>query len=368
MALRRAALVVAALALAACGRPDQEFINGTPDFSALSMEITGDASEGAAAVDPDRTGLAQSQSAVGSASGYLIGARDTVKALNGALRAILTQLVNLINSEDPSAPQADLRVYGPRDTEFATFKLTLKKIETNKYGWKLEAKPLGGTDDQYVPVIAGWMAKGALPHRGRGVIGINLDAYGTVTSDPNYHGQGKLLSGFAYVGNSKVLAYKLNAFTPDNTAHAPLTAAFVGYRNLDTNFTAIRIASWTNIDQTATTTPELILTRLRHKIGVGGRADIVAAKGDIPTGEFYWGTGCWNAAEEEVVKILRRCVTTISEATCTLEGTPVGTIDLCHADVAQTPPAADETVDTQEEGSPDGTLAPPAAFPTMDGT
>ena len=367
MALRRAALVVAALALAACGRPDQEFINGTPDFAALSMEISGDASEGAAAVDPDRTGLVQTESAVGSASAYLIGARDTVKALNGALRAILTQLVNLINSEDPSAPQADLRVYGPRDTEFATFKLTLKKIEVNKYGWKLEAKPLGGTDDQYVPVIAGWMAKGALPHRGRGVIGIDLDAYGTVTSDPNYHGQGKLLSGFAYVGNSKVLAYKLNAFTPNSTVNAPLTAAFVGYRNLDTNFTAIRIASWTNIDQTATLAPELILTRLRHKIGVGGRADIVAAKGDLPTGEFYWGTGCWNAAEEEVVKILRHCTTTISEATCTVVGTSVGTIDLCHADVTQAPPAADENVDSQESGSPDGTLAPPATFPTIDG-
>lgn len=365
MTLRRAALVVAALALAACGRPDQEFINGTPDFEALSMEITGDASEGSTAMKADGTGLAQAQSAVGSASAYLIGARDTVKALNDGLRGILTQIATLINAEDPSAPQADLRVYGPRDTAAATFKLTLKKITAAKYGWKLEAKPVGGDDSLYVTVIAGWMAKGALPHRGRGVIGIDLDAYKTI--DTAFAGEGKLLSAFAHVGNSKVLAYRLNAFTPNTAARSPLTAAFVGYRNVDTGFTAIRIGSWTNIDQTATTDPELILTRLRHKVGVGGRADIVAFKGDVPTGEFYWGTGCWNAAEEETVQILRHCVTSISDATCTIIYNPVGTIDLCHADVAQEPPTADENSDTMEGGAPDDTVSAPADFPTMDG-
>jgi hypothetical protein len=94
----------------------------------------------------------------------------------------------------------------------------------------------------------------------------------------------------------------------------------------------------------------------------------VALKGDVPAGEFYWGTGCWNSAEQETFKVLRHCTTTISEGTCAVvAGTAVGTIDACHADVAQTPPDADENVDTQESGSPDGTLAPPTAMPTMDG-
>jgi hypothetical protein len=357
--------VVAALALAACGRPDQEFINGTPDFSALSMEITGDTSE-AASMQADQTGLMQTQSAVGSASEYLIGARNTVAALNGVIRAIMTQLVNLINSEDPTTPEADVRVYGPKDTEFATFKLTLKKIEAGKFGWKLEAKPLGGDDSLYVKVIAGWMVKGAQAHRGRGVIGIDLDAFTTVTGDPSWKGQGKLFSAFAHIGESKVLSYKLNAFSPNTDTWAPLTAAFVGYRQVTEGFTAIRIASWTNIDQTATTDPELILTRIRHKVGIGGRADIVALKGDLTVDTFYWGTGCWNAAEEEVVKILRYCTPTISLGDCTVVSA-VGQITDCPGVAAQEPPAADENTDTMETGSPDGTVTPPTTMPSEDG-
>ena len=56
--------------------------------------------------------------------------------------------------------------------------------------WKLQARPLGSTDDAaYKIVAAGGLTKGAAAHRGRGTIGVNLDNLKSVA--PDLHGPGQ---------------------------------------------------------------------------------------------------------------------------------------------------------------------------------
>ena len=119
--------------------------------------------------------------------------------------------------------------------------LTVRRVEVNRYAWRLQAKPIGAEDSAYLIIMGGSVARGTEAHRGRGVVGVNLDNLKLVLGDA-FNGQGKMLAAFAHVENAagtaeaKSLAYLLHGFTPDSTQHDPVDAAFVGQLTLERPF------------------------------------------------------------------------------------------------------------------------------------
>lgn len=361
MDYRNAMALFAAAALAAgCGgqqQPNQEFADATPDVSGQALEVSGDPSEGVAAIADPGDGYGTDESRLATGPEYLRNVREAIRELNEHVRKLLEPVAALI-VETAKAGQ-DQAVYGPKDRGNATFLLTVKRLAPNKYGWKLEAKPLGGQDSQYVKVAAGRMVKGAAPHRGRGVLGLDLDAYASV--DSSFKGQGRLMNAFAHQGEHKVLVYRLKGFTPDPAVHAPVDAAFAGHRLMPSRETRVRVASLTDLVP-GPAGRELVLSRAHFIPGVGGRADIGVAGGDVAAGTYYFGRACWDRSELETFKILAQCEIgkLPSPSTCTvlkLVGDRSTCAEALGADADVGTDARDST--DLEPGAPTNTDEPP---------
>lgn len=354
----RSALLAAALfAVSACGRMgDDPYVEALPDVEGLALEITGAVSEGAA--------LSSTQQALeGTVPEYLQNARQAVAYLNGEIKRVITPIAELAAANAGKAQPGDVRMYGPKDRGNFTFRLYIKKLTETRFGWRLEAKPLGGADDQYVRVAGGALTKGELPHRGRGMIGIDLDALKTL--DSTFVGQGKLFCGFAHVGDTKTLIYRLAGFTPDLSKHDPVNAIFTGHRLMPSRATRVRLAG--NFDVVKTTdAKELVRSRVRYIPGVGGRADILATEGDVPAGKVYLGSACWDAQESEGFAVLRVCDQGAPD-TCTVVETRGALVNCKPGLESPEPPPADPNNGTLEPESPVDGLEPPVDFPDGDG-
>ena len=130
-------------------------------------------------------------------------------------------------------------------------------------------------------------------HRGRGTIGIDLDAYKTVVT--GFPGQGKLFVAFSHHGfgpsaadagvteQSKTLIYALRNFSADTSQWQPVDALFYGHKNGLTGVTSVRVAAYADIPEIPNDTPakELLVGRARYNIGVGGRAEVAIVGGDL---------------------------------------------------------------------------------------
>jgi hypothetical protein len=346
---------------------DMEYQESLPDVAGLSLEVNESSThegrlvaegfaEYAAALEQQQTGAPE----------YLEGARLQVKALNTALKQLVTRVVELSNGDVPESMPGDVLMYGPRDGADATWRLQVKKTGLQRFAWKLEARPLGSTDDAaYVLVGAGRMVRGEAAHRGRGSLGLNLDNYKAVA--PGTTGQGRLLASFAHPpAGGKVLAYRLAAFTPNPANHEAVTGAFVGHK-LVGGLTRIRVISSKNLPNVpnATDAKETYVNRVRFKPGVGGRADVVVFGGDVPQGQFYFGVACWDAQESEKFKLLRLCTRQENAApTCTVVQES-GARAACPADAflrdAEPPMQSPDPNDTApEEGAPESPEAVPS--------
>jgi len=364
-----------AAALAGCGRGDEEYTDAMPDMDSVALEISNQAAEGVTTSGLEGT----SSQGVGSIPEFLADAREAIKGLNDITRREVEGIASIVaKNGKPEAGQ--VRVYGPADRDGATYRLTVKRLEVNKFAWKLEAKPLGADDTAYLIVMAGGIARGAEPHHGRGVIGTNLDNLKAVLGS-SFNGQGKMLAAFAHVENAagtleaKSLAYLLHGFTPDVTQHEPLDAAFVGHKLLPSGATGVRIAAKVNIDSTATAAKETVAMRVKWLPGVGGAGAIRAWGGDIAAGTWYRGFACWDAQEAEGFKVLQSCTlnATTGLPDCTnLQGYPVGQLSNCRPGTAQADvpelTESDVTSTAPEAGAPStDPLAVPADMPTGDG-
>ncbi|HEX8434003.1 hypothetical protein, partial [Archangium sp.] len=282
-----------------------------------------------------------------------------VKALNAALRDVVTRVVELSNGDVGEAQPGDVLVYGPKAGANATWRLKVKKTGDKRFAWKVEARPLNSSDEAaYKLVAAGRLARGEKAHRGRGSLGVNLDNLKQVV--PGSTGQGKLMASFAHTaGDDKALAYRLAGFTPNPANHDAVTGSFVGYKLMPSRITRLRVVGQKNLAQTATAAKENVVSTLRFKRGVGGRADVVVFGGDVAADRFYLGSACWDAQEQEKFKVLRYCTrgTAGQRPTCD-QVSIVGTRAACPADAflndvddpAQAP-GTDST--TQEPGSPE---------------
>jgi hypothetical protein len=361
MRIGKSMMLGAALVLAACGGKDDavddtEFVEATPDLAGTSLEINSQAAaEDGAALIAEGFGVNQGE-LNGQGQEFLEGARLQVKAVNAALKEAITPIVELVNAGGAEAEPGDVLVYGPKDRANATFLFTIKKVTEQRYVWKLQARPLGSTDDAaYKIVAAGGLTKGEVAHRGRGTIGINLDNLKAVA--PNFTGQGKLMASFAHTaGNDKALAYRLANFTPNLATHEPVTGAFVGHRLQPSGATRVRVFGKYNLKNTATAAKENVFARLRFIPGVGGRADVFAAGGDIAADKFFIGSACWDAQEMEKFRILRQCTKGEPLTSCTVvPGSVVGDRSACPAvDLRgdDAPPAGNPDDVAQEPDAP----------------
>lgn len=375
-------LMGAALALGgACNvNPNQEYADALPQQDGLSLQITGAASEAATSLNTPNQGRVITGDDIGfvnsgltSVPEFLQDARAGISELNEGVKNILDKVQDVVTSGDGKAISSDVREYGPKDIGNVTVRLFVKKFDATHFGWRIDAKPLGGDDSTYVIVMGGGIAKNPDPHRGRGFVGIDLDNWKSV--DSTFTGEGKLLCGFAHVGNSKTLAYALKNFTPSTSTHDPVTAAFVGHRLDPTGESAVRLAGFFNLDGTATSAKEFVRLRAHWIPGTGGRADLLAVGGDIPAGTLYWGASCWDVSETETYKILVQCTGSTagstSSASCTVLS-QTGNKATCASalgpdpETAQNVPTGDVNAVTPESSSPATPPTPPSGV--SDGT
>jgi hypothetical protein len=361
MRLNKSMMLGAVLVLAACGGKqvdDTEYVEATPDLSGVSLEINDEATDEGSKLTAADLGVYEA-ALNGQGPEYLEGARLQVKALNTALKDVVTHVVELSNGDVVEAQQGDVLVYGPKAGANATWQLKVKKTGDKRFAWKLEARPLNSTDDAaYKLVAAGRLVRGEKAHRGRGTIGVNLDNLKQVV--PSSTGQGKLMASFAHTaGDDKALAYRLAGFTPNPANHDAVTGSFVGYKLMPSRITRIRVVGQKNLEQTATAAKENIASTIRFKRGVGGRADVVVFGGDIAADHFYLGSACWDALEQEKFKVLRYCTRGATGQRPTCEQVSIaGTRAACPADDflndVDDPTQAPGTDGTaQEPGSPE---------------
>lgn len=350
--------VMAVLAACTGGGADSQYAEAAPtDVSALTLEIAGTADEGAALESSDVT-----RQGLNGGPEFLEIGRARVKALNGAVRMVVTPIAELVAQNAGSMKPGDVAVFGPKTKNGATYKLTMKKVAVGRFAWKLEGKPETAADTEYKGFAAGTLAKGQLPGHGKGSIGVDFDILKTI--DPSVKPAGKLLCGFAHVADTKTLVYALKGFTPDPAVEQPMSAHFVGHRLMPSKATSVRVAGRFNLKDSATTAQELVRARIQWVPGVGGRGAIVATEGDVPAGKIYIGHGCWDAQEQEGFQILRSCDRGVlpTAATCAVIYTR-GQLSNCKLNEPQLPPEDLEDA-TVEPDAPSGDVIPPADMPS----
>lgn len=353
-----------------CGRlrADAEFYEGVPTLEGLTLEVTGDASEGAAqGRAPGGVDLVVSPLDVDAAPELLRHTRAGVRLVNQTVKRAF-EIVHALMEEEGQLVREGVRVYGPQDRDQVTYRLTVRRFTATSFGFKLQAKPVGAEDSAYQAVMGGAMTRGDEAHRGRGVVGINLDRYKLV--DPAFPGQGVLLAGFAHRSEGKALAFRAQAFTPNAVEHPALSAAFVGWRRHSDGGTGVRLATQANLEnlENGTEAKELIALRARWIPEVGGRAAAVATGGDIPEGTAYLAHACWNAATEETFKVLSRCVRnedgTRGECAVVHQS---GSRETCRVELGDLEPTSRGLLDTTpEEGGPALEVTVPEEEPTGD--
>jgi hypothetical protein len=352
------------------------------------LETTGGAEDGATALHASTAAVALTAASACEPWQYLCKIREGVRNVNRFVRAVVEPIEALARTT-PTVVSSDTRLYGPVTVPaapaagVATFRLTVKQSgESNHYLWKLEGKPVAAEDSAYVVVLAGRLKRGDQPHRGAGVLAIDLTRLSALnqsgTPVDGFKGAGQLFASFVHLGRAKSLVYVAKGFVPDGTVPGadPIDAAFVAHKT-PSGETGVRLAS---VDdylrpqggvEPDPATDEVLLSRGRWVPGLGGRSAVVvtdrAGPGDVAShgADFFLGVSCWNAADVESYHKLFAC--TVAPKTC-VDVTPASwpasdpALSACRpgTDLADesAPPERDPTSKSPEPHAP---LAPDSA-------
>ena len=372
-----------AFALAACGSgstPSPAFTDGTPDVAGLALETSGGAPDGLAT---DALPAANARAAASCEPWeYLCRLQEGVRSLNQFVRAVVDPIEALALAA-PATSSAVEGVYGPIDapasSPVATFRLTVRLAAPATYRFKLEGKPVGAADANYAVVLAGELTPSAAPHRGQGVLGIDLAKLAALNTSGSavtgFSGQGLILGSFVNTAGTKSLVYAVQGFVPDTTVAgaSPLDAAFVGHKTTSGE-TRVRLASLSDYlvsKSGADTGLELLLSRGHWLPGVGGRAAVVVEDAGGATNvasygaSFFLGLSCWNTALLEGYHGLFACedgppASCVSAPASTLASWPsTSAADAAAACLpgteladASSPPATDPSSTAPEPGAP----------------
>lgn len=370
--------LASALALSACGanqndetlidEGDSEYLQAVPELAAFELSITGDAeAEGVATEDDTVVAADDALGSIGLAleapvADGLGRSREAIRELNQALRNFLEPIAALVRNTPPDQRVANIAVWGPVTRGTTEYRFVVRKGLLRRFGWVLQARP-DGSGDEFTNVAAGKIQLGTVVRRGRGTVGVDLDAFGDV--DPTVGAQGKVLAAFAHGPGGTVLSYALRDFARagDDT---PIDAAFQGV-HLVGGYNRVRVAFHGNVPETATDAEELVLARVRHHRGEGGRADMIISGGDVESGRFLVVSECWAAGLGSAFRRVLDCPGDgVGGERCT-ELASSGDAAACLGDLAEAelPPVnPEEHMDDAE--SPEADLVPPDAIPSGD--
>jgi hypothetical protein len=367
---------VLALGAVACGAQNDQgrenaFLAGVPEEGALQLSITDDPATEALASDDDQVGAVASSDALGSLSLHLDAPaadglarpRQAVQELNQALRDFLQPIAALVRNQEPDQVEGNVAEWGPVTRGATEYRFFVRKGILRRFGWLLQARP-DGSSDEFANVATGAIQVGAEVRRGRGVVGVDLDALGDV--DPTVHARGQVLAAFAHGAAGTVLAYGVKDFTRDADDTTPVDAAFQGV-HLTGGFNRVRLAFHGNLPETATSAEELVLARVRHRRGEGGRADLLVTGGDIPNGKLWLVSECWNAQLSSGYRVVRECPGDgIGGARCE-EKSSKGDPAACLRDLMEPEfPPVDAQAPMADPESPEQDLLPPTEMPSGD--
>jgi hypothetical protein len=362
--------LLAAAALAACSSDAKDdTLDAVPEQAAFQLGVTDDpASEGTAtsddAVDPadEVDDAMDATSAALDVAPELARNRRAIAALNAALRSFMQPIVALVRNQPPASVHGDVRTWGPVTRGATEFEFVLRHGTARHYGWLLEARPAGASD-AFTVVAAGGITLGYAPRRGRGSLGLDLDALGAV--DPTVSARGKLLAGFAHVAGGSVIGYRLANFTPDAATGEPIDA-LAERVHLAQGVNRVRLAFYGNLPETATAAAELVLARVRHEREAGGRADMLVTGGDVADGHVLVVNECWDKLLASGFRSVRDCPADgLGGDRCELVASR-GDESACTAFAGAELPPLDPNAAMPDAQSVAGDVTPPEAMP--DGT
>jgi len=150
---------------------------------------------------------------------------------------------------------------------------------------------------------------------------------------------------------------------PDET---PIDAAFQGV-HLKDGFNRVRLAFHGNLPETATNAEELVLARVRHHKGEGGRADLLVTAGDVPSGKVWVVSECWSAGLGSTYRFVRECPGDGIGGDRCVNKSQAGDVSACLGDLAQPElPPAEPEAHMDDPESPEEDLLPPSDMPSGD--
>ena len=302
--------LLAALATG-CGAASDEStadLEGVPELGAIELALTGDVeAEGLAteedAVDPS-TWIADELEAAanGAPASDLDTARHAVRELNQALRDALVPIVAMVRNTPPDARIGAVRIWGPVERGATEYRFLLRHAAAGVYGWRLEAR-VADSEATFARVAAGRLTVGAVPRRGVGVVGFDLDALGAL--DATVAARGLVLAGFAHGELGTTVRYALRDFSRSEALEG-IDALYDQVR-LSAGVSRVRLAYRGDLAGSETSAEELVLARVRHQRGLGGRSDSLVSDGDVGDEEVRVVSQCWNAELESVYRVVRSC-------------------------------------------------------------
>lgn len=367
--LSRLALL-ASLATACGSNSDADAeLEAIPEQAAFALSVSDDAaSEGSAslddAIDPSEEVMSSldslTEAVESEVAPELAHARGAVRALNQAVRRFMEPIVALVRDGEPTSKLGRVKVWGPLMRGGTEYRFTLRHGTLRHYGWVLDARVAGSNLD-FTRVAAGDISVGFTARRGRGAIGLDLDALGSV--DPTVSARGVLLARFAHGAAGSIVGYRLRDFAADADA-TPVNALVQGV-HLQGGVNRLRLAYYGNLAETATDAPELVLARARHRRNEGGRADLLVTGGDVPNGRVWVVSECWSAALSAVYRRVLDCPGDgIGGEQCEVV-TNTGDASACHPRLAELDlPPADAQAPMSDSESPEGDVAAPDAMPS----
>ena len=278
-------------------------------------------------------------------------AHKAANAVDVGVRAALDPIKDLIKTKPTQT--SDTIVYGPADHASGNYQFTMRLLSESdrRFGWKLEARPMGSTG-AFTRVAGGLIRVGDQPRRGHGNIGVDCDALNA--ADSSVTCRGMLLMGFAHTNDGdKILDVVLKGYSPDSSAVMPLDATVFAWRHADAA-NRVRLVTRTNLSSTATPALETVAIKLTWLKDVGVRADAIAAGGDIAQGQALVVSTCITAD-------LNQASAMTSTKTCSIDGSACtgGTALNCAAGLQTTDePTADPTASDPPAGMPEMPAAP----------
>lgn len=375
-------LAAVTLLAAACGSSTNPssadpLAAAVPDVPGISLEATGAASEDATLTVPSAAVTTPDGGSAPSGLTFLPVIRQGIHDLNQGVHQFFAPIGQLIATQGTDIVVGTSKSYGPLDQGGVTYLLTVKRFAPHRYAWKLEGKTTGAAADVAFTALAGgtlFHAATDKMHRGRGQIGIDLDAFATVS--PGFTGQGKLYGAYSnydvsdatgLAGDAKTLVYVLRDFSVDTSAHPPISAVFVGHKTR-AGVRDARVLYYGDLPEFVGNPDhaELLLGRARFNPGVGGRADALVTGGDVPSGTFVYGAECWDVSENLGWRKVWDC-TSLDPTTCTV-ASEQGNVQACDVDLRDDMPEAptDGTSIALDPGAPDPSVAPLTGMPSFD--